>query len=61
MSGEFEIILYTDSLYVKNGITQWTNNWIKNNWGNSDKKPVKNQDLWKRLLEISKDRKITWQ
>lgn len=56
-----EIILHTDSLYVKNGITQWINNWIKNNWRNSDKKPVKNQDLWKRLLEVSKDRKIIWQ
>ena len=58
---ESEITLYTDSLYVKNGITQWINNWIKNNWRNSDKKPVKNQDLWRRLLEVSKDRKITWQ
>ena len=61
VSGESEIILYTDSLYVKNGITQWINNWRKNNWRNSDKKLVKNQDLWKRLLEISKNRKITWQ
>lgn len=61
VSGESEITLYTDSLYVKNGITQWINNWIKNNWRNSDKKLVKNQDLWKRLLEVSKDRKITWQ
>lgn len=58
---ESEITLYTDSLYVKNGITQWINNWIRNNWRNSDKKLVKNQDLWKRLLEVSKGRKITWQ
>ena len=58
---ESEITLYTDSLYVKNGITQWINNWLKNNWRNSDRKLVKNQDLWKRLLEVSKDRKIAWQ
>ena len=45
VSGESEIILYTDSLYVKNGITQWINNWIKNNQRNSDKKLVKSQDL----------------
>lgn len=55
-----EIELYTDSQYVKNGITKWINNWVKNGWKNSDKKPVKNQDLWKRLLEVSKDREIRW-
>ena len=41
--------LTTDSQYVKNGINQWIKNWRKNGWRTSDKKPVKNVDLWKRL------------
>lgn len=45
-----EIELYTDSQYVKNGITQWIKTWVRNNWKNSDRKPVKNQDLWRKLL-----------
>ena len=40
------INLYTDSNYVKNGITVWIQNWIKNNWKNSQKKEVANKDLW---------------
>ena len=43
------ITLYTDSKYVKNGITDWIKNWKKNNWMTSSKKPVKNKDLWKEL------------
>jgi ribonuclease HI len=54
------IEIYTDSQYVKNGITQWVNNWIKNNWKNMEGKPVKNQDLWLRLLELAGRHKISW-
>jgi len=44
-----EVTVVTDSQYVKNGITTWLHNWKKNNWRTSDRKPVKNQDLWEQL------------
>ncbi len=44
-----EIKLYTDSNYVKDGITKWIAGWIKRGWKTADKSPVKNQDLWERL------------
>ncbi|MDR1561390.1 MAG: ribonuclease HI [Holosporaceae bacterium] len=52
--------LYTDSQYVKNGITQWINGWLKNDWKNSENKPVKNQELWQRLLQLSQKHKVCW-
>lgn len=55
------VVLYTDSAYVKNGITQWVHGWQKNNWKNSQKQDVKNKDLWMMLLDISKNHTIEWQ
>ena len=55
-----EIKIYTDSLYLKDGITNWINNWKKNNWKTADKKNVKNIDLWKKLKELSTSNKIEW-
>jgi len=55
-----EIKIYTDSMYVKDGITVWFNKWEKNNWKTSDKKNVKNVDLWKRLREVSLSKNIEW-
>ncbi|MDR3155623.1 MAG: ribonuclease HI [Holosporaceae bacterium] len=52
--------IHTDSTYVRNGITQWINEWIKNGWRNSAKQPVKNQDLWRRLLAASELHQISW-
>lgn len=52
--------LTTDSQYVKNGINEWIKNWKKNNWKNSAKKPVKNDDLWKRLDELVAKHKVKW-
>lgn len=52
--------LTTDSKYVKNGITEWLQNWKKNNWKNSARKPVKNDDLWKRLDELVAIHKVKW-
>ena len=54
------IKIFTDSNYVKDGITVWVNNWEKNNWKTADKKNVKNVDLWKRLKELTKSNKIDW-
>jgi ribonuclease HI len=44
-----EIIIYTDSKYVKDGITEWIKKWKLNNWKSANKKPVKNKDLWIKL------------
>ena len=55
-----QIRIYTDSTYVKEGITVWINNWEKNNWQTADKKNVKNVDLWKKLKELVKSNQIEW-
>ena len=60
LDGSHRITLYTDSQYVKNGITSWINKWQKNNWQTADKKPVKNVDLWKALLDESRKHEISW-
>ena len=57
---ECEIDLYTDSKYVKNGITEWIYSWKKNDWKNSKREEVKNKDLWQKLDELSKIHKINW-
>ncbi len=54
------ITLYTDSNYVKDGITKWIHNWKKNNWRNSQRKPVKNSDLWQELDQASQRHTIEW-
>ena len=56
----YEITLYTDSNYVKDGITSWISNWKKNNWKTASKKDVKNKELWMRLDEAIKDKNISW-
>tara|TARA_B110000438_G_C15550164_1_gene536575 strand:- start:32 stop:478 length:447 start_codon:yes stop_codon:yes gene_type:complete len=55
-----EIKIYTDSMYVKKGITEWIKNWENNNWKTSDKKVVKNIDLWKNLKNLTASKKISW-
>jgi len=55
-----EIEIFTDSIYLKEGITNWIDNWEKNNWKTSDKKNVKNIDLWKKLKDLVKSKKIKW-
>ena len=55
-----KIIIYTDSTYLKNGITTWIKNWEKNGWKNANKKPVKNKDLWIALRKLSKEQIIDW-
>ena len=55
-----EIIIYTDSIYVKKGITEWVLKWKKNDWKNSKKKPVKNKDLWLKLINLCEKNKVSW-
>ncbi len=52
--------LYTDSVYVKNGITSWIHGWKRNGWRTADKKPVKNAELWQRLDAASQRHSVTW-
>lgn len=55
-----EVDIYTDSQYVKEGITTWINTWISNNWKNANKKEVKNSDLWKELNSLTAKHLVRW-
>jgi ribonuclease HI len=52
--------LFTDSQYVRHGITQWLRNWKTRGWRTADKKPVKNEDLWRRLDEARTRHEVKW-
>ena len=52
--------LYTDSVYVRDGITKWIHGWRRNGWKTADKKPVKNAELWEALLDASEPHRIDW-
>ena len=54
------IEIYTDSQYVKLGITDWIHKWIKNNWQTSKKEDVKNKDLWIELYDLNNSFNIKW-
>ena len=54
------ITITTDSNYLKDGITQWLEGWKKKGWKTAAKKPVKNQDLWMRLDELSQFHNVNW-
>ena len=55
------VVIFTDSTYVKNGITEWIKKWVKNGWKSSSKKPVKNVDLWQKLDALIDSHEIDWQ
>ena len=61
LNSNSKVIIYTDSQYVKNGITVWLINWKKNNWKNASNKNVKNKDLWEELEKSCKNHEIEWQ
>ena len=50
----------TDSEYVKKGMTEWIEGWVKRGWKNTQKKPVANRDLWERLLELADQHQVEW-
>ena len=54
------IEIFTDSKYVKNGITEWINTWVLNNWKTSKKENVKNKDLWLELYKLNQTLNIKW-
>ncbi|MAY40814.1 MULTISPECIES: ribonuclease HI [unclassified Neptuniibacter] len=55
-----DVVITTDSQYVRQGITQWLEGWKRKGWMNSQKKPVKNVDLWKRLDSATQPHSIEW-
>jgi ribonuclease HI len=55
-----DVALYTDSAYVKNGITGWVHGWKKNGWRTADKKPVKNVELWQELDALRTKHNVEW-
>jgi ribonuclease HI len=55
-----QVAVYTDSEYVKNGITSWIHNWKKRGWRTADNKPVKNAELWQRLEVLAASHDVRW-
>ena len=55
------ITLSTDSVYLRDGITKWVHGWQRNGWRTSDRKPVKNADLWQELIEAVAPHRIQWE
>jgi ribonuclease HI len=55
-----KVKIFTDSQYVKMGITNWIHNWIKNNWQTSKKEDVKNKDLWLNLYKLTQSHDVEW-
>ena len=60
LSRPSDLIIVTDSAYVKNGVTGWIHAWKRNGWRTADRKPVKNVELWQRLDEAQRRHDVTW-
>ena len=60
MNSKDPIEIFTDSKYVKNGITEWINTWVLNNWKTSNKEDVKNKDLWIELYKLNQSLNVKW-
>ncbi len=55
-----KVVLHTDSEYVRNGVTRWSTGWVRKNWRTAAGDPVKNMDLWRRVLDAAKMHDIEW-
>lgn len=55
-----DVTIYTDSVYLKNGITRWMHTWVKNGWQTSSRQPVKNRDLWEKLHAALQNHTVSW-
>jgi len=60
IKGKSEITVYTDSTYLKNGITDWIKKWEKNGWKSSSNQPIKNKDLWLKLNKLCSEHSVSW-
>lgn len=56
-----DVTLSTDSAYVRDGIMKWVHAWQRNGWRTADKKPVKNEDLWRELIAAAEPHRVTWE
>jgi ribonuclease HI len=54
------VVLHTDSIYVRDGITKWVHGWRRNGWKTADRKPVKNAELWQALVDAAAPHQIEW-
>jgi len=54
------VVIHTDSEYLKNGVTRWHTGWVRKNWRNSTGEPVKNVELWQRLLAVTSRHQVAW-
>ncbi len=61
LASPYRVVITTDSKYVKDGITEWLENWKQRGWKTAAKKPVKNEDLWRRLDALVVNYQITWE
>ena len=55
-----QVRVYTDSQYVQKGISEWIHNWKRRGWRTADKKPVKNEDLWRKLDDVARGHDVQW-
>lgn len=55
-----QVTIYTDSVYVQKGMTEWIVGWKKRNWKTASKSPVKNEDLWRELDDLAAQHEVTW-
>jgi ribonuclease HI len=60
LKGRAQVVVYTDSAYVKNGITAWIHSWKAKGWRTADGKPVKNVELWQQLDRLAAGHQVTW-
>lgn len=60
LTRRYAIEVYTDSAYVQKGISEWIHGWKRNGWRTADKKPVKNDDLWRVLDQLASQHQIEW-
>ena len=60
LKAKAKVNVYTDSQYVQKGISEWIHSWKRRGWKTADKKPVKNEDLWKRLDELAREHNVEW-
>lgn len=60
LSRPCRVELHTDSIYVRDGITRWVHRWRSNGWRTSDRKPVKNAELWQALIEAAAPHRVEW-
>ena len=54
------VVLTTDSQYLRKGITEWIDNWVRSGWRTASRRPVKNQDLWQRLHDLTQTHTVDW-